>query len=174
MKLVAFVGVGYATAFWIRLSIISETPHSWRKIRPWQAQRVDIAVRRKSRLTVAWMFPSSMLFTVSVSEAVVPLFMICLHATRRPYFRHQVVQSTLLVQARAQSGISFSTPKTFFVLTCGYLSLHTNANRPIEVNQSDSPDDAYVNSLHEELIRRVEKIYRDHRPEWEKRELVIL
>eukprot|EP00903_Cladosiphon_okamuranus_P015406 g14229.t2 len=47
------------------------------------------------------------------------------------------------------------------------------AGRPISVVQSDEPSDEYVESLHAELVRRVEELYYKHRPDWEKRTLVI-
>lgn len=39
--------------------------------------------------------------------------------------------------------------------------------------QSDEPSEAYVDSLHAELLKRVEELYYEHRPEWETRMLVI-
>eukprot|EP00752_Nemacystus_decipiens_P008686 g7753.t1 len=47
------------------------------------------------------------------------------------------------------------------------------AGRPISVVQSDAPAEEYVDSLHAELLRRVEELYYKHRPEWETRALVI-
>ncbi|CAM9568751.1 unnamed protein product [Pylaiella littoralis] len=47
------------------------------------------------------------------------------------------------------------------------------AGSPISVVQSDHPSDEYVDSLHAELLRRVEELYYKHRPDWETRVLVI-
>lgn len=46
-------------------------------------------------------------------------------------------------------------------------------NRPISVVQADEPSEEYVDSLHAELVRRVEELYYKHRPAWETRTLVI-
>lgn len=48
-----------------------------------------------------------------------------------------------------------------------------SCHRPIPVVQSDHPSDEYVDSLHAELLRRVEELYYKHRPDWETRVLVI-
>ncbi|KAG5191032.1 mono-or diacylglycerol acyltransferase type 2 [Tribonema minus] len=48
------------------------------------------------------------------------------------------------------------------------------AGRPIRVEQSDEPDEAVVDAIHKELIKRVRDIYDNHRPAWETRPLVIL
>ncbi len=39
--------------------------------------------------------------------------------------------------------------------------------------QSSEPSQEYVDSLHAELLRRVQELYYKHRPEWETRTLVI-